>query len=74
VPTLGGTVQLTIPAGSVAGAKLRLRGRGLPGQPPGDQIVTLSIQVPAHPSERERELYRQLAAATTDRPRRELGA
>ena len=73
VPTLGGTVQLAVPAGSVAGSKLRLRGRGLPGDPPGDQIVTLSISVPAHPSERERELYRQLAAASTDRPRSGLG-
>jgi curved DNA-binding protein len=73
VPTLGGTVQLAIPAGSVAGSKLRLRGRGLPGEPPGDQIVTLTISVPAHPSERERELYRQLAAASTDHPRSGMG-
>ena len=31
VPTLGGPVELKIPADSEAGRKLRLRGRGLPG-------------------------------------------
>ncbi len=35
VPTLGGPVEMRIPAGSQSGQKLRLRGRGLPGQPPG---------------------------------------
>ncbi len=39
VPTLGGSVELKVPPDSDAGRKLRLRGRGLPGPPPGDQIV-----------------------------------
>ena len=50
VPTLGGPVELKIPADSEAGRKLRLRGRGLPGchgmQPPGDQIVELEVLAP----------------------------
>ena len=33
VPTLGGTVELTVPAGAQSGQKLRLRGRGFPGSP-----------------------------------------
>jgi curved DNA-binding protein len=75
VPTLGGPVQLKIPPGSQAGERLRLRGRGLPGEPPGDEIVTLVIAVPQHPGERERELYRQLAAASGEfHPRARLGA
>src|SRR3546814_14872909 len=46
VPTLGGPVELKVPAGSDAGRKLRLRGRGLPGTPPGDQIIELEIRTP----------------------------
>ncbi|WP_101925454.1 MULTISPECIES: DnaJ C-terminal domain-containing protein [Luteimonas] len=48
VPTLGGDVELKIPAGSEAGRKLRLRGRGLAGgaTSAGDQLVELEIQAP----------------------------
>ena len=47
VPTLGGTVELTIPAGAQSGQKLRLRGRGLPGAPAGDQFVIIKLVTPA---------------------------
>lgn len=63
VPTLGGAVELKIPAGSEAGRRLRLRGRGLPGTPVGDQLVELEITAPRAESERQREAYRNLAAA-----------
>ncbi|WP_028915977.1 DnaJ C-terminal domain-containing protein [Pseudoxanthomonas sp. J35] len=66
VPTLGGPVELKIPAGSDAGRKLRLRGRGLPGDPPGDQIVELEVQAPAPASEAQRQAYRDLARAFGD--------
>ena len=46
VPTLGGAVEMQIPAGAQSGQKLRLRGRGLPGQPPGDQYVQLKVVLP----------------------------
>ena len=47
VPTLGGNVQLKIPASSQGGKKLRLKGKGLSaGTQAGDQIVTLRIVVP----------------------------
>ena len=63
VPTLGGAVELKIPADSEAGRKLRLRGRGLPGTPPGDQIVELEITAPRATTERQRALYGMLARA-----------
>jgi DnaJ-class molecular chaperone with C-terminal Zn finger domain len=66
VPTLGGPVELKIPAGSDAGRKLRLRGRGLPGDPPGDQIVELEVQAPAPASEAQHQAYRDLARAFGD--------
>lgn len=63
VPTLGGEVELKIPADSEAGRKLRLRGRGLPGNPPGDQIVELEINAPRAGTEEQRQAYRDLAKA-----------
>jgi curved DNA-binding protein len=63
VPTLGGSVELKIPADSEAGRKLRLRGRGLPGIPTGDQIVELEITAPRAVNERQRTVYRMLANA-----------
>lgn len=63
VPTLGGPVELKIPADSESGRKLRLRGRGLPGAggaPAGDQIVELEILAPRANTEDEREAYRRL--------------
>jgi curved DNA-binding protein len=63
VPTLGGPVELKIPADSEAGRKLRLRGRGLPGAggaEAGDQIVELEVLAPKANTEEEREAYRQL--------------
>jgi curved DNA-binding protein len=73
VPTLGGSVTMRIPPGSRAGDKLRLRARGLPGETPGDEIVTLAIAVPAQVSERERELWRQLQQASGFDARAGLG-
>ncbi|HZV39507.1 MAG TPA: DnaJ C-terminal domain-containing protein [Pseudoxanthomonas sp.] len=61
VPTLGGPVELKVPADSEAGRKLRLRGRGLPGNPAGDQIVELEVTAPRAADEAQREAYRRLA-------------
>jgi curved DNA-binding protein len=57
VPTLGGTVELTIPAGAQSGQKLRLRGRGLPG---GDQFVLLRIVTPPAATREAREFYERM--------------
>jgi len=59
VPTLGGAVEMKLPAGARAGQKLRLRGRGLPGTPPGDQFVVLKIVLPPD-SPKVRQLFEQM--------------
>lgn len=66
VPTLAGPVHLNVPAGSDGGRRLRLRGRGLPGKPPGDQFVVLEVQAPKPDSEAQEKAYRDLAAAFAD--------
>ena len=63
VPTLGGAVELKVPAGSDAGRKLRLRGRGLPGNPDGDQIVEIEIIAPVPTDEAQKKAYKALAKA-----------
>lgn len=68
VPTLGGSVDLKIPPDSEAGRKLRLRGRGLPGAPAGDQIVELEITAPRAVNDQQREAYRDLAKAFGENP------
>ena len=72
IPTLDGKVTLKVPPGSRSGQKLRVRGKGLPrpkdGEP-GDLYAVLQIVTPAALSEREKELYRQLAEASSFNPR-----
>lgn len=52
VPTVHGSVTVTVPAGSNSGTKLRLKGKGVPksgSQAAGDQVVTLKIVLPDKP-------------------------
>ncbi|MDP2816903.1 MAG: J domain-containing protein [Polaromonas sp.] len=71
VPTLDGPVLLTVPAGTRAGRKLRLRGRGLAkGQgAAGDLYAAIRIDVPASLTDRERELFEELARTSRFQPR-----
>ena len=72
VPTLGGTVDMRLPAGARAGQTLRLRGRGLPGRPPGDQLVLLKVELPPD-SPRARQLFEQMKREVPFDPRAGLG-
>jgi curved DNA-binding protein len=71
VPTIEDRVVLTVPAGTQAGRKLRLRGRGLANGHGGrgDLYAAVRIDVPASPTPRERELFEQLAQVSKFDPR-----
>lgn len=73
VPTLGGKVDLKIPAGAQSGQKLRLKGRGLPGTPKGDQFVVLQIVNPKAEGTGARELFERMARELPFNPRAHLG-
>jgi curved DNA-binding protein len=73
VPTPGGTVDLKIPAGSNAGAQLRLRGRGLPAKVPGDLYAVLQVVLPPADSDKARAAYAAFASAASFNPRSALG-
>lgn len=64
VPTLNGDVELRIPPGTQPGKTFRLRGRGIPhlrGSGTGDQLVTVSLQVPSRLTAEQRQLFEKLA-------------
>ncbi len=68
-PTPEGAVTLSVPAGSVQGRSLRLKGRGIPGQPPGDLYADLSIVLPPADSDAARRLYTEMAQTLNFNPR-----
>ncbi|MDO8953809.1 MAG: DnaJ C-terminal domain-containing protein [Gammaproteobacteria bacterium] len=72
-PTLGGPIALKIPANSQSGQKLRLKGRGLPGNPAGDQYVVLQIHVPPASTDEAVALYQKMAESLAFNPRSKLG-
>ncbi len=64
VPTLAGKVNMRVPAGVQPGAKLRLKGKGMPvlrGSGYGDEFVEIIVQVPKGLSQKERSLLEQIA-------------
>lgn len=68
VPTMDGSVTVTIPAGSRQGSRLRLKGKGLPlksGR--GDQYVVIEIDIPRDMTVEETALYRKLKEARESR-------
>ncbi|MGE5583146.1 MAG: DnaJ C-terminal domain-containing protein [Bacillota bacterium] len=71
VPTLDGSVEVTVPPGSQNGQRLRLRGLGLrmKNGGRGDQYVKLKIMVPTVVTAKERDLYSHLAAESKFNPR-----
>ncbi len=72
VPTLGGRVETSVPAGSKSGRKLRLKNRGVPGKPAGDQIITLQIVAPEASTEHDRKVYQEMAQHFKFNPREHL--
>jgi curved DNA-binding protein len=73
VATPSGRVQLAVPANSRGGRKLRLKGRGIPGDPPGDLYVQLEIVLPSADSAKARELYETMARELAFDPRASMG-
>jgi len=73
IPTLEGTASLSIPPGTQGGARLRLSGKGLPAKQGkrGDIFVNIRLAIPEHPTDREKELFQQLANESTFQPRPE---
>lgn len=73
VPTLGGPLKVKIPKLSQSGRQLRLKAKGLPGSPSGDQILTLQIVIPPKEETALTSLYEKMAEESHFNPREKLG-
>ncbi|MED4530774.1 molecular chaperone DnaJ [Metabacillus fastidiosus] len=71
VPTIHGKVKLKVPAGTQTGRKFRLSGKGVPnvrGYGQGDQYVILRVLTPTSLTEKQKELLREFADISGDKP------
>jgi curved DNA-binding protein len=69
VPTPDGSVEMTVPADSAGGRRLRLKGKGIPGNPPGDLYVILDIVLPPVDSDTAKAAYDAMRQAFNFNPR-----
>ena len=72
MPGLDGNLQMTIPAGTQGGKRLRLRGQGLNrrGGGRGDEYVKLKIVIPPHLNAKEKQLFEKLRDESSFDPRK----
>jgi curved DNA-binding protein len=73
VPTPSGAVEVKVPPNSQPGKKLRLKGRGIPAQPPGDFYVVLQVVLPPARSEQQRRAWEELRREFTAGAGAEVG-
>jgi curved DNA-binding protein len=72
IPTLTGKIQLTIPANSQTGQRLRIKGKGLIGKlATGDLYAVFKVVMPAKTDDQSRALWEQLAEKSAFDPRNE---
>ena len=64
-----GQLKVRIPAGSQGGRRLRVRGKGIPGEPPGDLLLDIEIALPPADTPKARELYDTMARELAFDPR-----
>lgn len=75
VPTIDGYVSMKIPAETQSGQKFRLIGQGIldsKTNKKGDQMVTVRIEIPKNLSEKEKQLYNELARIRKFNPRENI--
>lgn len=63
---IDGPVQLEVPPATGHGDRLRFRGRGFPGSPPGDLVVVVEIVMPDQPGPEERAALETLLSVSAN--------
>ena len=72
MPTPSGQVEVSVPASSQSGSKLRLAGRGIPSKTQGDLYVVLQCVVPPAKTDQERQVYEDMERHLDFNPRERL--
>jgi molecular chaperone DnaJ len=75
VPTLDGSEEIDVPAGTQPGTVITLRGRGMPSigrRGRGDQQIVLNVAIPRNLTARQRELLSELRDSLTEANLREI--
>jgi len=82
IPTIEGSEKIKIPPGTQTHSLFKLKNKGVPslrGRGRGDQIVRVVVQTPAHLTERQKQIFQELAkldktsVATTKRKEKKKG-
>ena len=63
------SIKVRIPPGAQSGQQLRVRGKGIPGQPPGDLLLDLRVVLPPADTPRARQFYETMAREMDFDPR-----
>lgn len=69
VPLPTGEVKVRIPEGTRGGHPMRVRGKGIPGEPPGDLLLDIHITLPPADTPKARQLYETMARELAFDPR-----
>jgi curved DNA-binding protein len=64
-----GQTRVRIPEGAQSGKQLRVRGKGIPGQPPGDLLLEIQVALPPANTPQARQLYETMARELAFNPR-----
>lgn len=73
IPVPDGLVEIHVPENSQSGRKLRLKGRGIPAETPGDLFLVLEVVLPPAKTQKERAFYQTMAKEFAFNPRQNLG-
>ncbi|MHB8354230.1 MAG: DnaJ C-terminal domain-containing protein, partial [Burkholderiales bacterium] len=64
-----GAIKVRIPSGAQNGNQLRVRGKGLPGEPAGDLLLEMAVVLPPADTPKARALYETMARELPFNPR-----
>ncbi len=67
-------LKVRIPQGAQSGTQLRVRGKGIPANPPGDLLLDIRVILPPADTPKAKQLYESMARELAFDPRHNMGA